>query len=295
MELNQLEYVVALEKYMSFSIASEEINISQSNLSYQIKKLEDELGVRIFTRTTRSVQLTPAGEEFVAFARRMLNEIDQIKARMLEYGNLKRGSIRVGAIPIITPLGITPVIARFQRTYPGIHVQLIEENSDLLVRRMMNQEIDVAFITSPFESQQQFDFYPVINDRLVLIVSPDNPLAKRRKVKLAELANEKFLMIKQSSALRDELIQACIKEGFRPNIIFESTHSETLTGLVEEGIGVAFFAERAARYIAKSARIKIVNLDTNIRRVTGLAVAHHNTPLSTNAFVRFVLEQFQPG
>ncbi len=199
MEIHPLKYVLELEKRRNFTLAAEHLFVSQAALSQQIKKLEAELGIELFVRTTRSVQLSPAGEEFNVFAKRILSEIEQSRIAVLEHTDLKKGYLKIGAIRTITYLGITAEIAAFQKEYPGIHLQLFEENTDELIKKLNTYEIDVAFINAPFVSQNDFDFYPLITDKLVLVIPSSHVLANRKVLhSLSEVSKEKFLVMKSS-------------------------------------------------------------------------------------------------
>jgi LysR family hydrogen peroxide-inducible transcriptional activator len=120
MEIHQLSYVLAISKYSSFSVAAEHENISQPTLSQQIKKLEKELGVDLFIRNTHSVRLTNAGEEFIAYANRILSEMNKAQNAMLEFTHLNKGIINIGVLPIISFLGLTHMIADFHNIYPAL-------------------------------------------------------------------------------------------------------------------------------------------------------------------------------
>jgi len=291
MEIHQLEYVLALERYKHFSLAAEEINVSQPTLSHQIKKLEDELGVELFVRTTRSVKLTPAGEDFMIYAKRILSDVQNAKLAMQEHTHLQKGSIKIGATANITYLGITSLIAEFQKMYPGISIKLYEDITDNLIKRMHTHEIDVAFIHSINDEQQIADIYPLIHDRIVLFVSRSHALADRESVDLSELATEKFVMYKMSGGIRKELIQYCRDAGFEPDIIFESSHVETMKGLVEEGVGVLLSSNIVASCIL-DAKTAIVNLTPSIKRITSLAVSKNSNLLTTQAFRDFILKHY---
>ncbi|WP_102348886.1 LysR family transcriptional regulator [Bacillus sp. Marseille-P3661] len=288
MEIHQLEYVIALSKYMKFSLAADEISVSQSTLSDQIKKLENELGVQLFIRSTRKVQLTSAGEDFLAYAKRIISEIENARSCMFEYSNLMKGKIKIGALSTITYLGITSVIANFQKDYPGFEMEIFEENSDTLLKKLSTSEIDVAFISYPYIANFEFDFYPLINDRLVLLVSSTHPLAERKEVSIEELSKEKFLMIQSSTGLQNSLVQLCRDAGFEPNIILKSSHVETIKGLIEEGIGITLFANRIAASISNE-KTAIIELKEPVKRVTGLALSKNNRLLSTKTFKDYVL------
>jgi len=289
MEIHQLEYVLALQKYMQFSLAAEEINISQPTLSHGIKKLEQELGVSLFTRNTRNVQLTPAGEEFVVYAKRILSEIDKAKNAMLAHANLDKGNIKVGAIPTITYLGITSVIAAFQKTYPGINMEISEEDTDVLIKKIHASELDAAFLNSTNISHDELEFHPLINDKLVLLVSASHDLARQKNVNLADLSAEKFMVV---TGLRNDFVNSCRLAGFEPNIVLVSIQALTVKELVEEGLGIAPFTSRIAKSFL-SPRTTIVNFIPEIKRTIALAVAKHNKMITTQAFKDFILKNFR--
>ena len=124
MEIHQLQYAVAVAKYKSFTQAANAINISQPSLSLQINKLEEELGIKIFERTTRTVRLTPAGTDFIKHALRILSEVEQAKQTVQEHLSTSRGYIKVGLFPVISHYQLTTTISQFQKNYPGIKLTL---------------------------------------------------------------------------------------------------------------------------------------------------------------------------
>jgi len=147
MDIEHFRSFLALAKHQHFSNAADEIHLSQSSLSKQIEKLEKEFSVKLFNRTTRTVRLTPAGKEFLTHARNIVDEFDLTRRNMQEYSGMERGQIILGTIPIISYLGLTSLIASFQRTYPGIELKIKEAESKTLLQWRHDLKIDVAFIT----------------------------------------------------------------------------------------------------------------------------------------------------
>lgn len=291
MELHQLEYVLALEKYMKFSLAAEKISVSQSNLSDQIKKLEAELGVQLFERTTRKVELTYAGEKFIEYAKRIINEVENAKHAMLEFSNGETARIRIGAYSTITYLGITSMIAKFQKQYPGYDIEITEANSDELFIKLNSSEIDMAFLTFPYIGNLNYSFYPLIKDKLVLFVSKENKLAQKKTIRFADLANEKFLLINSTTAFQNLIVQHCLNAGFQPNIILKSSLVETIKQLVEENMGISLFSKRVADAIV-SPKTTIVNFETEEKRITGLVIPKNQENLyGIQTFRDFILQQ----
>ncbi|WP_067936644.1 LysR family transcriptional regulator [Alicyclobacillus kakegawensis] len=290
MELHQLEYFLAVEKYGTFSAAALEINVSQSSLSQQIRKLEDELGVKLFIRGARLAKLTPAGEEFFTYARRIITEIQNSRYAMQEYTNFHKGHIKIGVIPTIGYLGIHRLILRFSRLYPGIEVDMCEANTDDLLLFLNQKKIQVAFITSPYSDEFHVDFHPLIDDDIVLLVPIGHRYANESIVYISEFSNEKFLMIKSSSGWRDSLVKACNDCGFTPNVILTTSSVELLRNFVEEGVGVALMGQRIAKQIT-TPRTSIVQLKQDIKRQNGLVMLPiRRPPLATRLFRDFVLQ-----
>lgn len=288
MEIHQLEYVVAVDQYQHFSLAAEQINVSQPTLSHQIKKLEAELGVQLFIRTTRSIQVTEAGKEFITYAKRILSDIEQAKQAMMEHANLKFGHVRIGAIPNMTYLGITALIVQFKANYPGINLSLYEDNSESLLKKMNNHEIDVAFINTPNTPPDVAEYYPLIQDHFVLFVSQNHRLSDKKIVNLTELSQEQFIIFKMGTNLQNRFVKLCKEAGFKPDIILESGHIETMKGFVEEGIGILFASKRAALSMVSN-KTAIIQLTPTMERITGLAIGENSNLLSTKAFRDYIL------
>lgn len=275
MEIHQLQYIVAVAKHQNFTRAADEICLSQSSLSQQVGKLEEELGVRLFDRTTRSVALTPAGREFVAFSKRILAEIERSRQCMEKYVTLERGQIIIGALPIIGQLGLISLIAEFQNAYPGIQLEIREAGSRDLLDWLNSAEIDVAFLTPPDNLPDDIETYPLLEDDLVLVTAKNHPLAGREVISLNEVAEERFISLNQHSGMYNVFLDACHKSGFNPNIAYTTSQVDTTFGLVAEGLGVAILSWRIARSSSLQDRLSIIKLDNKYTRVTALAVPKH--------------------
>lgn len=294
MELHQLEYVLAVVKYHHFSRAADAICISQSTLSQQVAKLEEELGVRLFERSTRAVSLTPAGKEFVSYATNVIMEITRAKRAMQNYVAVERGEVIIGAIPIIGMLGLTSVIASFQKAYPHLHLDIKEDASDRLWESLQGLEIDVALMTPPqgYEHMADFYFHPLLNDELVLIVNQGHPLSVRRIIDLSEVRHEKFIFMKENYGMRRISLDACHGAGFEPAVVYESSQVETIASLVAEGLGVSLLTSRVAKSL-KRLSIATVRLHNAPTRITSLVIPKrsHNSPAVT-AFCKYTLDYF---
>lgn len=289
MELHQLEYVVAVAKFHSFTKAAAEINTTQPLLSQQIKKLESELGVQLFERTTRNVELTSAGKAFLLHAQKVLGEIAQSKNTVRDYLDAARGNIRLGVLPVIGHYGLTSLIANFQRQFPGVRMEFVEGECQELLTLLLENKIDAAFV-SETETPQTIDSYSLVKDHVVLVTNILHPLASRQAVDIASLANEKFITAHPSSGLYENFVSACRDAGFEPDILYHCNQVETQLELVREGLAVTVLSSKvAARYPDHD--LATIGLNPEVLRKISLVTLHDDHPdPAIKVFVKFSLD-----
>ncbi len=239
MQLEQLRYFLAVARHLSFTRAAEALPLSQPSLTNQIRKLERELGVELFERTTRRVRLTPAGEKLVAEAQEILNLVEATELEMHEYSGLKRGRVLIGTIPTVGAFSLPPLLAEFRRGFPGIELAIQEEGSDVLLDMLLDETIDVAVITAAeAHPSGALERRCLVLDEMVVLLPDGHRLAGRAAVALGELASEQFVLFKPGYGLRRIVVDACAAAGFHPTIAFETSQRETIYGMVQEGLGI---------------------------------------------------------
>lgn len=291
MELHQLRYVVIVAKHQNFTRAAEELCLSQPSLSQQITKLEEELGVKLFERNTRSVTITSAGRTFIEQAQQVLQKIEEIKHSMQEHTGLLKGQFSIGAIPVVGKLKIATLITAFQKRHPRLDIHISEGGSLVLFEQLCLANIDAAILTPPInQDTSMVDFYPLIQDELVLIVSSDHPLAVKSVVALAETAQENFIFPNSTTGAYGIVLQACHAAGFEPRQACECSQVDTVMNLVSDGVGIACFSSRVAHAYA-DAGITVVKLINPPDKSIFLATLKRNakSPAIT-AFRNFTLE-----
>jgi len=289
MEIHQLEYVVAVETYRSFTRAAESKNVSQSSLSQQIKKLEDELGVNLFVRTTRSVQLTPAGAEFVLHAKRILSEINKTRQSILEFSSYERGHLTIGIMPVISYYNLIPMLATFKKNFPGVKLNLIESECEGLYNLLRSAKIDAA-IFSLAKNDQQFKHYELQKEQLVLVVNKNHPFASKLSIELKELENEKLITPPVDSGNYQDFLQACLSIGFEPKVLMHCSQIATIADLVRGELGLAILASCVARSI-NDPNIAIIPITPTINRKIYLAVRKDDSLMPIlKVFVKFACQ-----
>jgi len=288
MELHQLEYVIALEKYRNFSKAAVEINVSQSAFSHGIKKIEEQLGVQLFVRNNKAVSITPAGEEFVIHARQILAAVQNARNAMLAYSNLSQGTLKIGAIPAISYQGITKILCAFQKEYPNINLEIAEDSGINLIKKYNSLELNAIMINSLQLAKEFIPYaYPLVKDKMVLLVPHSHKLAERKWVELAELAGENFVIV---AGFRNDLIKQCLAVGFKPNIISVSSQSITIKNFVEQNLGISPCTYSVAASLL-SPKMRIVHFKPLIKRTTYLVIKD-DLPIN-RLFKDYILRQIK--
>src|SRR6202008_5066996 len=191
MELRQLRYLVALADERHFTRAARRMHVAQPALSQQLRKLEREAGLALVERTTRSVRLTEAGELLVARARRILAEVDDAGAELRTLTGLVAGRVTIGVTRTPGPFDLVSLLADFHARHPQVELSVREELSSVLARGLLDDVLDVAFLSTVDESDLRgLEQRPLVEERLVAVLPVRHRLAERRRVRVADLRVE---------------------------------------------------------------------------------------------------------
>ncbi|XEC92682.1 LysR family transcriptional regulator [Paenibacillus tarimensis] len=255
MELRQLHYVVQIAAEKNFSRAAEKLHIAQPSLSQQLSKLEKEIGVLLFRRTTNSVELTHAGSVFVEKAQSILDHVEQLKQEMDDIAHMRKGKLVVGSLPITGAHLLPLFLPVFQDKYPEIEIVLVEESSSRLEQLTASGQTDLSLLSLPLQ-EPSLAWVPLIEEEICLAVPPQHRLAveqeNRRQrpsaaIKIEELSREPFIVLKKGQGFRQITLDLCRTAGFEPRIVFESGNIETVQSLVAAGMGIAFVPMMVSR------------------------------------------------
>ncbi|MGB9739393.1 LysR family transcriptional regulator [Chloroflexus sp.] len=238
MELRHLRYFEAVARHSHVTRAAAELHIAQPALSKQISQLEQELGITLFDRVGRSLRLTEAGEALLPYARAVLAQVEEARAAMAERVGLKAGRVAIGAPPTVGAHLLPPLLTAFHQRYPGITLRLHEAGIQSLLDLLESGLTDLAVVALPV-SDEALTVTPLLNEPLVLIVSPHHPLAGRNEVAMTELRNERWILSPASYELREATLKACHAAGFTPHTVMEGGETETLVRFVAAGLGIA--------------------------------------------------------
>ncbi|MCU6795701.1 LysR family transcriptional regulator [Paenibacillus sp. WQ 127069] len=251
MELRQLQYALQISIDKNFSRAAEKLHIAQPSLSQQLSKLEKEIGLLLFQRTTNSVEVTYAGALFVEKAQTILDMIEQLKREMEDISQMRKGRLVVGSLPITGAHVLPLVLPVFQANYPEIEIVLMEETSAHLEQMTANGQIDISLLSIPLQDES-LTYEPIIEEEILLAVPQHHRLAARvsepqQTIDILELRDEPFIALKKGQGFRQIALELCAESGFKPNIVFESSNIETVQSLVAAGMGIAFVPHMVSR------------------------------------------------
>ncbi|RJL35534.1 LysR family transcriptional regulator [Bailinhaonella thermotolerans] len=251
MNLQQLRYAVALAEELNFGRAALREGVRQPPFSQQIARLEEELGVRLFERTTRQVRLTPAGEAFVAGARASLAHAEQAAESARRVGRGEAGRLVVGFVGSATNLTLPRVLRRFRARHPGVQVELRELPTAQQAEELRQGLLDVGLLHAPLAgpAAEVLTTRTVAREVLLAALPSDHPHAARASLPPSALAAEPFVMFprRYGPALHDQITAVARAAGFEPRIVQEAVQMQTIVGLVAAGIGVSIVPASVAR------------------------------------------------
>ncbi|HPV23939.1 MAG TPA: LysR family transcriptional regulator [Casimicrobium sp.] len=275
-DLQQLQAFLAVAERNSFRAAAEAIHLSPPALSRRIDKLETILGVKLFNRTTREVELTSLGRVFLERARTALDDLEAAMLGISEVSATRSGSVSVACVPSAALYFLPTVIRSFTDQYPKIRIRVIDEAADVVRSSVASGEADfgIAFMSAQMPG---IDFEPIHDDPFVLAVCSDNAFARRKSVRWRELGAERLISVARSSGNRQLLDDALSKAGFDPKFALEVNHVATLLGMVEAGLGVAV-VPRMALPKSHTSLVGIALSEPYVSRRLGL-ILRHNTAL----------------
>ncbi|ANS76697.1 LysR family transcriptional regulator [Paenibacillus yonginensis] len=259
MDIRQLQYLVEVARLRSFTKAAEALFITQPTISKTVRMMEEELGIVLFARQGRSVELTDAGRIIVERAQEILNSFQNLSGELDDLRNLKRGHIRIGLPPMVGSSFFPKVMGQFHQRYPDITIRLFEDGAKKVEIDVQEGSLDLGVVVLPTVSEELFEIFPFVEEKLNLIVPSLHRLAECGEVGLRELQDEFFIMFREDFALHDRIIKECQGAGFQPKIIYESSQWDLISQMVAAGLGVALLPETICREMDPE-RVAIVPL-----------------------------------
>ncbi|MDR7239170.1 LysR family transcriptional regulator [Neobacillus drentensis] len=239
MEPKILRYVIMLANEKNFSKAAEKLHMAQPSLSYQIIKLENELGTQLFNRGHGEVQLTYPGKVFVEHALKINDQFNQLKREIDDVTDMHKGQLCIGSLATTGAYLLPEAISAFKNKYPGIELVLLEDNAPNLELLVLRGQVEICLLSMPI-THKELEVEKILEEDVYLAVPPSHPLAKSQEVNLSDFKEEFFILLKKGTSFRKETENLCKEAGFEPRITFESINILTCLSLVSTGMGITF-------------------------------------------------------
>jgi DNA-binding transcriptional LysR family regulator len=256
MDMRALRYFSEVVRQNGFRRASATLHVTQPAISRVIGQLEDEFDVTLLIREPRGVQLTAEGEVLYRHAGQILRQAENLVSELRDLRSMVTGTLRIGLPPMTGSTFFGNVITEFRRRYPGIQLHIAEFGSNQLESALADGRVELAAAMLPVEGKA-FLTQTFVRDRLTLLCCREHPLATRKKVGLAELAQETFVAFTDDFKLNDVIDRICRALGFVPSVAGRSSHLDLIVSMVSSGMGVALLPESICRK-TKSARLAAV-------------------------------------
>ncbi|GIN41684.1 LysR family transcriptional regulator [Bacillus obstructivus] len=260
MDIQHLNYFVAVATEGNFTKAAQKLYVSQPSISKMVKNLEDELGVILFDRTGKHAKLTDAGEKILVQAQNIIKSFQNLRSELDDLMQLKTGIIHIGLPPMVGSRFFPKVIQAFHQHYPNITVQLVEDGAKKIERDVGNGTLDLGAVVLPI-NEDQFHTFSFVNEKLMVVTHPSHPLSKRKQLQLVDLEAEPFILFAKNFALHDRIIMECVRKGFHPNIIYESSQWDFISEMVAANNGVALLPETICKQIGHDRVSRIPLID----------------------------------
>jgi len=289
--LRQLRTFKTVADLTSFSAAAQRLKLSQPSVSYQVKELEETLGLPLLDRLGKRVQLTEAGNVLYNYARRMLDVLDEATVVIEEMRGIQRGTLRVGASTTVGIYLLPAALGAFKKLHPGLVISLEIGTRARVQDQVLRNELDLA-VVGPALKDPELAIIPFLSDELAVVAPAGHALAGRRGLTLKDLADQPFIMREAASGSRLSLEKAARKAGAKLRVAMELGSNGAIKHAVESGLGLAVISRYATALEFSSGRL--VELDVRgfpIRRDWHIVhLRRRKLPASVLAFIDFLKE-----
>ncbi|MEU2154918.1 LysR family transcriptional regulator [Streptomyces sp. NPDC019396] len=284
----RLAYFSGVARHEHVTRASQELAVPQSTLSRAMVRLEDDLGVALFTRKGRTVSLTPAGRTFLTAVERALAEVERAAESVRADADPSAGKVAFGFLHTMGSETVPELIRAFRVDHPRVRFTLVQNYGEAMIERLRSGELDLC-LTSPVPDEPDLVARRLDEQRLRLVVPDEHRLASRKRIRLAEAADETFVTLEPGYGLRRITDALCAEAGFKPRVAFEGEEAETLRGLVAAGLGVALLPPPA---VPRPGVVELTVTAPRAAREIGVAwLDGHEDTVPVAAFKKFLLSR----
>ncbi len=288
LNIHEMNVFLTAAETQNFSEAARQLHMTQPAVSMQIQSLEQRLGVNLFDRSGRRIQLSEAGETLMPMARELVDMSLRIEEAMMSLGGDVVGHLKLGCSTTAGKYILPQLIARFRRMHPRVQVTVYNSGRDQVMDMLCDGMTHISMISS-LVSCRDAEFQPFFTDRAVLIVPIDHPWANRSRIEPQELREADFILRDDTAGTRQVMIEGLIEHGIHLddlNVVMELGNAEAIEMAVEEGIGVSIVSRLVAQRGVDLGRIKMLEIEgLNLERK--LYMAYNIRRAATSAQTEF--------
>jgi len=283
MDLVQLRSFLKIAECGNFTRAAEASGVTQPALSQQIARLEQELGCPVFDRQGRQVTLTAAGKLLRGRAEQIVTLVDDTTREIRDEG--RGGPVVVDAIPTVAPYYLPGVLTRFREAYPTARVEVNEEVTESILKRLARGDVDIGLLALPVETPQ-VQVEALFEEELVVVLPAGHPLGRREALRLDEIRREPFVMLDEAHCLSGNIRSFCHQRAFQPVATGRTSQLATVQELVALGHGISFVPMMARRLDASTRRIyRSIEGTPPCRTIAACWNPHRYQPAPVRAFL----------
>lgn len=272
MNLQQLDYIIAVDTHRHFSEAAKKCFVTQATLSMMIQKLEDELGVKVFDRSKKPVKPTDIGKKIIAQARRIAGEAARIKELIKEEKGEVSGELRIGIIPTLAPYLLPLFLKKFVTDYPAVKLFISEFTTNTIIKRLKAGQLDAGILATPLKDTSIKE-QPIFYEKYFLYVNDKEPGFNKQYVLPANIDITRLWLLEEGHCMRSQILNFC--ELKKQHEVFEQLHYEagsieTLKNLVEKNFGITIIPELATHNLnsAQKKRLRYFKPPTPVRELS---------------------------
>ncbi|WP_417553862.1 LysR substrate-binding domain-containing protein [Marinomonas fungiae] len=269
MNIKQVKAFLSVAESLSFAQAANQLHLSQPALSLAIKGLEEALGGKLLTRTTRTIALTPEGDALVPIAKRLLAQWQDAEDEMKQRFALQMGKISIAAMPSFAGSLLPKAIQQYHQRFPNIQIAIDDVLSDIVVERVANNSVELGVTFEPQHSEG-LTFYPLYNDEFIAILPNHHPLASQQEVTWTALLQHNFITLQRPSSVR-KMIENTLKDAnIDLTVAFDAHQLTTVIRMVSEGMGVAVVPATCRQQIREQNVVERPITSPSIARTVGV-------------------------
>lgn len=285
MDLKRLKYFCSLAKIGNFTHTATHLGIAQPALSMAIKKLEDEVGLKLVNRAERQMTLTSDGEVLLRHAQQILESVNQAELEIQELKGIETGTIQFGASSMLSSYYLPTVLAKFKQRYPKVHINLIEAGTASLQQMLLEGVLDLALVRSD-RPHDQIRCVELFEEEVVACVPLDHPLSQQTSIKMADFCQQPLVLFREGYFLRESVSQYSKQQHIELDLRFETNLIDLLKAMVINEVGIS---TGLSRIISKDDQLVTLPFEPKIPLHIGIGwKKSHYLSKASRAFVDFM-------